>query len=145
MLTWIFWKITKVWNIYTSYCASFLFQVFFKILMLIFGLYKRRKKCLPRSNFCGKFFFLKNFIFFYPFECINFQPAGLLKIALTLTIILTFNTCFLTTQYSFKILCLSTKFKWNLCTNKPVLSENWKYFCCANIIYFVLKKKKKCI
>ena len=34
-----FFKITKVRNIYTSYGASFLFQVFLKLLMLIFDLY----------------------------------------------------------------------------------------------------------
>ena len=40
---------------------------------------------VPRSNFGGKKIFLKIFIFFHPFESINFQPAGLLKIALIVT------------------------------------------------------------
>ena len=33
---------------------------------------------MPRSNFGGKKIFLQNFIFFNPFESINFQPAGFL-------------------------------------------------------------------
>ena len=40
---------------------------------------------MPRSNFGGKKLFLQNFIFFHPFESINFQTAGLLKIALIVT------------------------------------------------------------
>ena len=41
-----------------------------------------------RSNLGGKIFFLQNFIFYHPFESINFQPAGLLKIALIVTSLL---------------------------------------------------------
>ena len=40
---------------------------------------------MPESNFGEKKLFLQNFISFHPFESINFQPAGLLKIALIVT------------------------------------------------------------
>ena len=41
-----------------------------------------------------KFFFLQNSIFYYPYESINFQPAGLLKIALIVTpLLLHDNLC----------------------------------------------------
>ena len=45
----------------------------------------KAEKVLARRNFVGKFFFLQNFIFYHPFESINFQPARLLKIALIVT------------------------------------------------------------
>ena len=38
----------------------------------------KAEKVFARSNFSGKFFFLKIFIFFHLFESINFQPAGFL-------------------------------------------------------------------
>ena len=47
-------------------------------------LLKAEKELAPKQ-FWRKFFFLQNFIFFHPFESINFQPAGLLKIALIVT------------------------------------------------------------
>ena len=33
---------------------------------------------MPRSKFGGKKSFLQNFIFYHPYESINFQPAGFL-------------------------------------------------------------------
>ena len=45
----------------------------------------KAEKCLPRSNFGGKKNFLENFIFYHPYESINFQPVGLMKIALIVT------------------------------------------------------------
>ena len=60
--------------------AHFIFSVFFKTLMLIFCLYKSRKKSFN--------LFLQNFIFFHPYESINFSSEGLLKLALILTALL---------------------------------------------------------
>jgi hypothetical protein len=45
---------------------------------------KGGKSACPEAILAKKIF-LQNFIFFHPFESINFQPAGLLKIALILT------------------------------------------------------------
>jgi hypothetical protein len=47
---------------------------------------KGGKSACPEAIFTEKKFFLQNFIFFHPFESINFQPAGLLKIALIVTL-----------------------------------------------------------
>ena len=33
---------------------------------------------MPQSNFGGKKTFLQNFIFYHPYESMNFQPAGFL-------------------------------------------------------------------
>ena len=59
---------------------------------------------MPWSNFGENFFFLQNFILFHPFESINFQPAGLLKIALTVTPLLIediiFKSCYLSIHLS---------------------------------------------
>jgi hypothetical protein len=46
---------------------------------------KGGKSACPEAILAKIFFFLQNFIFFHPFESINFQPAGLLKIALIVT------------------------------------------------------------
>ena len=65
--------------LFTSYC-DFFFQKFF---MLIFGIFYSRKKCFLEADFAGKkYFFLHNFLFFHPYESINFYSTGLLKIPL---------------------------------------------------------------
>jgi hypothetical protein len=43
------------------------------------------EKVLPPKQFWREIFFLHNFIFYHPYESINFEPAGLLKIALIVT------------------------------------------------------------
>ena len=55
-------------------CVSGIFQNF----DVDFWPLLKAEKVLPRSNFGGKKIFLQNFIFFHPFESINFQPAGFL-------------------------------------------------------------------
>ena len=45
----------------------------------------KAEKVLAPKQFWRKNFFLQNFIFFHLYESINFQPAGLLKIALKVT------------------------------------------------------------
>ena len=60
-----------------SYCTSFLFQVF-KNFDVDFWLLLKAEKVLALSNFGGEKNLLQNFLFFYPFESINLQPAGFL-------------------------------------------------------------------
>ena len=38
----------------------------------------KAEKVIPQSNFGGKNIFLQNFIFYHPYESINFGPAGFL-------------------------------------------------------------------
>ena len=61
------------------YCASLLLQVFFKILMPLKSekVFKGGKSACPEAILAEKNF-SSNFIFFHPFESINFQPAGFL-------------------------------------------------------------------
>ena len=67
-----------------SYCASFCLSVFQNIDVDFWPLLKTEKVLAPKQ-FWQKIFFLQNFIFYHPYESINFQPAGLLKIALIVT------------------------------------------------------------
>jgi hypothetical protein len=45
----------------------------------------KAEKVHPPKQFWRKKNFLQNFIFYHPYESINFGPAGLLKIALIVT------------------------------------------------------------
>ena len=73
MLTWIFLKNNKIFEHLNVLLRIFFVSGVFKILMLIFGLLA--EKVLAPKQFWRNFFF---FIFFHPFESINFQPAGFL-------------------------------------------------------------------
>ena len=48
----------------------------------------KKIRFFPPKQYWWKKFFLKIFIFYHPFESINFQPAGLMKIALIVTSLL---------------------------------------------------------
>ena len=61
----------------------FVSGVFLNFDVDFWPLLKAEKVLAPKQFWPKKF--LQNFIFFLPFESINFQPAGLLKIALIVT------------------------------------------------------------
>ena len=62
----------------------FVLGVFQKFDVDIWPLLKAEKVLTPKQFWQEKKF-LQNFIFFHPYESINLQPAGLLKIALIVT------------------------------------------------------------
>ena len=67
-------------------------EIFFQNFDVDFSPLLKAEKVLAPKQFWRKIFFLlQNCIFFHPFESINFQPAGLLKIALIVTPLIIYN------------------------------------------------------
>ena len=78
MLTWFFGTFKRLMaHLFCFRCFQNLDVDFWPLL--------KAKKCFPRSNFGGKKNFPLNFLFYHPYESINFQPAGLLKTAFIVT------------------------------------------------------------
>ena len=77
-----FWKTPEIKKMRnkTFKCSKLL--LFFKTIQV--NLVKNVKNC-SKTLIMRKIFFSSNFFFFHPFESINFQLAGLLKIALIVT------------------------------------------------------------
>ena len=80
----LFYKYNKNFEHLNVYGVSFLFKVFFKIVMLILAFTKGGKSASPKQILAGMFF-LQNFIFFYQYESKDFYSAGFLKIAFIVT------------------------------------------------------------
>ena len=87
-------KKKKKKNTFKRLMTTFLFQMFLKNFVLIFGLYLRRKKFYPDSwsiFWWGKLF---SSTFSFQYESTNFCSAGLLKIPLIVTPLLKFKYMF---------------------------------------------------
>ena len=66
--TLIFLKNNKVWNIQTSYCASFFVSGVFQNFEVNFWPLLKAEKVRPPNRIWRKNLFLQNFIFYHPYE-----------------------------------------------------------------------------